>query len=135
MIAFRDVPVGASGGIRRPLLDVYLDSEHRIPQTCLVDTGAAGVRLSADLGRAAGVALPDRPNRQDVVVGAVRSQVYGVEASLALLLDEGAVTWIAEVAFCEPWPHPFGLLGLRGFFDVFDVVIRGRDEVFSVSRR
>lgn len=135
MIAFRDVPVGAAGSIRRPLLDVFLDAEHRIPQTCLVDTGAAGVRLSADLGRAAGVVLPDRPNRQDLVVGAVRSQVYAVETSLAVRLPEGPATWSAEVAFCDPWPHPFGLLGLRGFFDAFDVVVRGREEVFSIVRR
>lgn len=135
MIAFRDVPVGAAGSIGRPLLDVYLDAEHRIPQTCLVDTGTAGIRLSADLVRAAGVALPAQPNRPDVIVGATRSQVYAAETELTLLLPDGPVGWTAEVACCDPWPHPFGLLGLRGFFDAFDVVIRGRDETFSLTPR
>jgi hypothetical protein len=135
VIPFRDVPVGAAGSIRRPLLDVYLDPAHLIPQTCLVDPGAAGIRLSADLARAAGVALPGQPNRPDVIVGATRSRVYSAETELALLLPDGPVTWTAEVACCDPWPHPFGLLGLRGFFDAFDVVIRGRDEAFSLTPR
>lgn len=135
MIAFRDIPVGAAGSIRRPLLDVYLDARHQIPQTCLVDTGAAGVRLSADLGRAAGVELPAMPTRPNVVVGAARSQVHAVETELTPLLPEGSEAWGAEVAFCEPWPHPFGLLGLRGFLDAFDVVIRGCDETFELTQR
>ena len=31
------------------------------------------------------------------------------------------------VCFCDPWPHPYGLLGLDGFLDRFDVLLQGRD--------
>lgn len=127
--------MGGAGTVRRPLLDVYLDAARLVPQTCLVDTGAAAIRLSAELARAAGVALPPEPNRPDIVVGAVRSQVVASTVELALELGEGTVTWTTEATFCDPWPHPFGLLGLRGFFDAFDVDFRGRDEAFSLTVR
>lgn len=134
MIAFRPTP-GVAGGRRRPLLDVYLDPGLVVPQTCLLDTGAAGVRLSAELARAVGVALPDAPNEPDLVVGAVRSQVFQVERRLTVQLDGTPVAWNASVSFCDPWPHPFGLLGLAGFFDTFDVLIQGRDHRFGLTAR
>ena len=121
--------------MRRPLLDVYLDPERVVPQTCQLDTGAAGVRMSAELARAVGVALPDTPNEPDLIVGAVRSQVFRVRRRLSVELDGVPVAWTAPVSFCDPWPHPFGLLGLAGFFDAFDVLVQGREQEFELTAR
>jgi hypothetical protein len=135
VIAFRSVPAGDGGAIRRPLLDVYLDAGRTIPQTCLLDTGARGVRLSAGLARAAGVRLTDEPNARDLLVGGVRSQVYETQHHLTVELEGRPVTWAARVSCCDPWPHPFGLLGLDGFFDRFDVLLQAREGRFSLTFR
>lgn len=135
MIAFRRIPIGSSGSAYRPLLDVYLDVTPPIPQTCLIDTGAGGIRLSAALGRAAGIALPDDPTGPDVIAGAVRSQVFSLSHRLTLQLDDGVVSWDAIVSFCDPWPHPFGLLGHSGFLDVFDVLMQARYRRFTLTAR
>ncbi|HWT94183.1 MAG TPA: hypothetical protein VN238_14350 [Solirubrobacteraceae bacterium] len=135
MIAFRSVPAGRDAKVALPLLDVYVDRAMTIPQTSLLDTGARGVRLSAEIARAVGVELPAEPNAPDVIVGGVRSQVHLVSHRLSVELDGRPVTWDAEVAFCAPWPHPFGLLGMTGFFDAFDLVLQGRDERFALTPR
>jgi hypothetical protein len=129
VIPFRSV-VGVRDAL--PLLDVYLDADSTVPQTCLLDTGAGGVRLSADLARALDIALPREPNAPDMVAGTVRSQVYMVEHALAFQTGDKAMSWTAVVSFCDPWPHPFGLLGRTGFFDAFDVLLQGRDRRFDV---
>lgn len=134
MTDFRPVP-GLPGSPARPLLDVYLDEAATIPQTCLLDSGAGGVRLSAELARALGVPLSGAPNAPDIVAGAVRSQVYDVRHRLTVEVLGEQIAWTAKVSFCDPWPHPFGLLGLVGFFDVFDVLFQGRDRRFDLVAR
>lgn len=134
MIAFRRAP-GLVGGFEWPLLEVYLDPEALVPQTCLVDSGAAGIRLSAELAAGAGIALPAEPNGPDIIAGATRSQTFHARVSLALALGDELARWTAPVAFCDPWPHPFGLLGQHGFFDAFDVMIKGRDRRFACTVR
>jgi hypothetical protein len=37
------------------------------------------------------------------------------------------------VWFCEPWTAAFGLLGLTGFFDHFEVVIASYEERFELT--
>lgn len=135
MIGFRSVPVGAGDSIDRPLLDVHLGPRPGLPQTCLLDTGAGAIRMSADLARAAGVDLPAVPTGPDLIVGGIRSQRFTVDLQLTVLLPAGPTTWRTEVSFCHPWPHPFGLLGLRGFFDRFDVLLQGAERRFSVTLR
>lgn len=134
MIAFRRAP-GLAGGAEWPLLDVYLDPEALVPQTCIVDSGAAGIRLSADLAAGAGVGLPAEPNGPDAIAGGVRSQTYRARVPLTVALGDDLVRWTAPVAFCRPWPHPFGLLGHEGFFDAFDVLLIGRDRRFACTAR
>lgn len=135
MIAFRTVPASRGASVALPLLDVYVDRAMTVPQTCLLDTGARGIRLSAEIARAVGVALPGEPNAPDVIVGGVRSQVHLTSHPLAIELDGRPVGWDAQVAFCTPWPHPFGLLGMTGFFDAFDLVLQGRDRRFALTPR
>ena len=51
-------------------------------------------------------------------------------AEVSLLVADGddAHAWIAPVWFCEPWTPAFGLLGLTGFFDQFEVTIASYEE-------
>ena len=101
---------------------------------CLLDTGSAGIRMSAELARAAGIPLPDTPSGPDIVVGGGRSQVFETLQTLALRADGHTHRWDAPVSFCDPWPHPFGLLGHLGFFDTFDVIFEGARSRFSIQR-
>jgi hypothetical protein len=116
-----------------PLLDVYVDPDGLVPQTCLIDTGAAGIRLSADLVRAAGTAIDEGRPAPDVVAGGVRSQVRVVALELAVVVDGRTLRWTAEASCCSPWPHPFGLLGHEGFLDRFDVRFDGSQGRFALS--
>lgn len=133
-MAFRALALRGGSSTARPFVDVLL-GPHDVPCTCLVDSGALGVRLPLDLGRAAGLDLPAQPTGEDLVFHGQRSQV--IEASVPLRIpgaDGGVLAWEAEVAFMDPWSAPFGLLGLRGFFDVFDVGFRARPAQLTVSR-
>ena len=75
--------------------------------------------------------------------------VEGLEiAPQACLLDSGATAvrfgaylaeledsyaWTAPVWFCEPWLPAFGLLGLTGFFDHFEVTIASYEEWIELT--
>lgn len=118
----------------RPILDVYFADDLVMPYPCLVDSGALAIRLSAPLARTEGIRLPSEPTSRDVIAGDVRSHSYEMRLPLTIELDGEPVTWIAPVTFCDPWPHPFGLLGQRGFFDAFDVLFQGRRKTFALTR-
>jgi hypothetical protein len=129
VIGFRFSGVGAA---RRPLLDVHLDADRLVPHTCLVDSGALGVRLSAELAHVAGIELPARPSGPDLRIAGVRHQVRSAAVPLSCTVDGRVLRWQAQVTFCDPWPHPFGILGLHGFLDRFDVDLRGAQGAFDV---
>jgi hypothetical protein len=102
------------------------------PQACLLDSGATAVRFGAYLAELCGIELSEAPRRQLAVGGAV------VEARLAdvnLLVgdDEDSYAWTAPVWFCEPWLPAFGLLGLTGFFDHFEVTIASYEEWIELT--
>jgi len=133
LIAYRRTP-GFPNGELRPLVDVHLTDDLTVVHICLADTGANGNRLSAALAGPYGVALPRDPTGPDLISGGVRSQTYEARVPFTIEVDDEPVTWVAPVTFCDPWPHPFGLLGQRGFFDAFDVLFQGRDKTFTLTR-
>lgn len=133
MIAYRSA-TGRPGEALRPLLDVFLHEDLVAPYRCLVDSGAGGIRMAAGLARGLGIELPAEPTGADVIAGAVRSQTYEIDVPLTTEIDVAMVTWMAPVTFCDPWPHPFGLLGQRGFLDAFDVLFEGRRKTFTLTR-
>ena len=55
-----------------------------------------------------------------VALGGFRTEARTVSVRLTV----GDVTWEAPVAFCEPWPLSFHLLGQEGFFRWFRVTVR-----------
>ncbi len=125
---FRQIPVPGQASVRaRPLLDVVVEGLDVAPQACLIDSGATAVRFGAHVADLCGIDLADSPQQQIAVGGTV---VTGSMAETGMRLDDGqeAYEWSAPVWFCDPWMPSFGLLGLSGFFDHFEVTIASYEE-------
>lgn len=130
--SFRELPDPATDRVRaRPIVDVVVEGLDIAPQACLLDSGASAVRFGAHLAEICGVDLSDAPETRLAVGGAV---VSALMADVSLQIQDGAesYTWIAPVWFCDPWAPSFGLLGLTGFFDQFEVTIAAYDEWFAL---
>ena len=126
--AFRAIPDPASGSVRpRPIIDVIVEGLEIAPQACLIDSGATAVRLGAHVAELFGIDLEGAEERQLAVGGQL---VTARMAPVTLRIGDGTdhYTWEAPVWFCEPWTPAFGLLGLTGFFDHFDVTISSYGE-------
>lgn len=78
--------------------------------------------------------LPPGPTGPDVRTAGVRHQVPEADQDLTVILAGREVRWNAPVTFCDPWSHPFGLLGLRGFLDRFDLDLRAARRRFDLRR-
>ncbi|MCP9489879.1 MAG: retropepsin-like domain-containing protein [Solirubrobacteraceae bacterium MAG38_C4-C5] len=105
------------------------------PQACLLDSGATAIRLGSHVAELCGLDLSDAPRRQ-VGVGGALVDARMADVNLRVADDEGTYAWTAPVWFCDPWTPAFGLLGLTGFFDHFEVTIssyRERIELTPIS--
>jgi hypothetical protein len=80
----------------------------------------------------AGLDLSDAPRSTAAVGGAL---VVGrmMEVALEVSDEHSNYQWTAPVWFCEPWRPAFGLLGLTGFFDHFEVTIAAYEEWVTLS--
>lgn len=125
---FREIPDPVSEAVRpRPIIDVVVEGLDLAPQACLLDSGATAVRFGVDVAAVCGVDLAGAPSNQLAVGGAL---VTARMAEVSLLVTDGTDSheWSAPVWFCEPWTPAFGLLGLTGFFDHFEVTIASYEE-------
>lgn len=130
---FREFPDPASDAVRpRPTIDVVVEGLDLAPQACLLDSGATAVRFGDYLADLCGVDLTKAPSRQLAVGGAV---VTARMAEVSLLVTDGTDShqWSAPVWFCDPWRPAFGLLGLTGFFDHFEVTIASYEERIELT--
>lgn len=132
-VPFADIVVGPTGSASRPVVDPVIEGLEEAPQRCLVDTGAQGIRLSAELAEALGIELEGEPNR--IALGGALIDGWEVAVRLALTVNGERVEWEAPVSFCAPWNRAFGLAGLRGFLDCFDVTVRAADEELDLRSR
>lgn len=116
----------------RPIVDVVVEGLELAPQACLLDSGANAVRMGAHVAEVAGIDLNDAPR---MTVGVGGTLVAGRMAEVALAVFDGATRheWVAPVWFCEPWRPGFGLLGLTGFFDQFEVTIAAYEEWLTLT--
>lgn len=131
--AFKDIPDPGGAATRpRPILDVVVEGLELAPQACLLDSGASAVRMGAHVAELIGLDLSDAPSTRIAVGGAL---VEGRLAEVALAVSDGADghRWLAPVWFCEPWRPSFGLLGLTGFFDRFEVTIAAYEERIELT--
>ena len=79
-----------------------------------------------------GIDLSEARQTQLAVGGAV---VAAHMAELDLLVKDNVDShaWTAPVWFCDPWTPAFGLLGLTGFFDHFEVTIASYEERIELT--
>lgn len=133
--AFREVPEPGGARLRpRPVLDVVVEGLELAPQACLLDSGATAIRMGTHVAEITGLDLTDAPATV-LAVGGIR--VTARMQRVALEVDDGSDRhrWDAPVWFCEDWTPAFGLLGLTGLFDHFDVTISAYDERFELHPR
>ena len=125
---FREIPDPLGSTLRpRPIVDVVVEGLELAPQACLLDSGASATRLGGHVAELIGLDLDGAPQTRIAVGGAL---VTGRSADVALEVGDGRShhRWTAPVWFCEPWRPAFGLLGLTGFFDQFEVTIAAYEE-------
>jgi len=130
---FRDVPDPGTSSVRpRPIIDVVVEGLEIAPQACLIDSGATAVRFGTHVAELSGIDLSNAPSTQLAVGGA---RVTARMADVALAISDGADSheWTAPVWFCDPWTPAFGLLGLTGFFDQFEVTIASYEERIELT--
>lgn len=113
-------------------MDVVVDGLDIAPQACLLDSGATAVRFGVEVADVCGVALETAPTSQ-LAVGGARVTARMAEVSLRVADAYEAYAWTAPVWFCEPWTPAFGLLGLTGFFDHFQVTISSYQERIELT--
>jgi hypothetical protein len=131
--SFRHIPGPGGAQIRpRPIVDVAVEGLELAPQACLLDSGANAVRMGAYVAELAGIDLDDAP-RQTVGVGGKLVSARMAEVALEVSDGPGRHQWVAPVWFCEPWRPAFGLLGLTGFFDQFEVTIAAYEEWLTLT--
>lgn len=115
----------------RPVLDVVVEGLELAPQACLLDSGATAIRMGAHVAEITGLDLSQAPEATLAVGG---MHVTARMRHVALEVGDGTTAhrWEAPVWFCDNWTASFGLLGLTGFFDVFEVVIAAYRERFEL---
>ncbi len=131
--SFRELPDPGTDQVRaRPIVDVVVEGLDIAPQACLMDSGATAVRFGAHVADLCGVDLSDAPKTELAVAGAV---VNALMAEVNLLVADGSESheWTAPVWFCDPWVPSFGLLGMTGFFDHFEVTIASYKEWIELT--
>ena len=130
---FREIPDPGSGPIRpRPIVDVVVEGLAIAPQACLLDTGATAIRFGRHVAELCGIDLTGAPETRVAVGGAVVHARMG-EVNLTVAEGQERYTWLAPAWFCKPWRPAFGLLGLTGFFDHFEVTIAAYDEWLELT--
>lgn len=131
--SFRELPDPAQHIVRsRPIVDVVVEGLEIAPQACLLDSGATAVRFGAHVAELCGVDVSEAPT-QEIAVGGARVTGRMAEVSLLVADSDDSYGWSAPVWFCEPWTPAFGLLGLTGFLDHFEVTIASYEEWIELT--
>ncbi len=106
---------------------VVAGSARTVTVLCLVDTGSLHNRFAPWVAELAGVDLTG-VDEELVAVGGITTTSRTVTCELQL--DDFA--WEAPVAFCDPWPFDFQIVGQLGFLRWFRIIIDAADETFEV---
>jgi hypothetical protein len=125
---FRELPDPSGPAVRaRPIVDVIVDGLELAPQACLLDTGATAVRMGRHVAELVGIDVSETAPAR-IAVGGAWVEARLAEVVLEIVTADDRFQWEAPVWFCDPWHPAFGLLGLTGFFDHFEVTIAAYDE-------
>ncbi|HEX5267423.1 MAG TPA: aspartyl protease family protein [Acidimicrobiales bacterium] len=126
IVPYTELPEDA-GDWPRTLLDVTVADLDEAVFPCLVDSGSLNTLLPRWIAEAAALDLAPAEARTLQVAGSVTEA-----ALLPVSLSAAGHTWEAPVAFCDPWPYVWGLLGQLSFFRYFTVTFRATDFEFEV---
>jgi len=131
---FRELPdPGHPEGVRaRPIVDIVVDGLEHAPQAALLDSGATSIRFGVYLAELCGIDLSDAPKAR-LAVGGGLVTARMAEVDLMVADHRDCHRWTAPVWFCDPWTPAFGLLGLTGFFDQFDVTTSSYEERIELT--
>lgn len=125
--AFREIP-DPGGAVRpRPIVDVVVEGLDIAPHGCLLDSGATAVRMGIHVAELCGIDLSAAPTTT-LAVGGALVDARMAEVGLRVADADEAHEWNAPVWFCDRWLPAFGLLGVTGFFDQFEVTIASYEE-------
>jgi hypothetical protein len=126
--AFERLP-GPGPDVARPALEIAVAGPDQIMTALgLLDTGSIHNRFARWVADFVGLDLATtEPER--IAVGGIITEARTVPCSLQL----GQFAWEAPVAFCDPWPFDFQILGQLGFLRWFRIVIDAADETFDVT--
>lgn len=119
-VPYTELPDNVGGP--RPLLDVVIADMDELRFPALIDSGAVNTLLPRWLGEAAGIDLAGADRRSLAVATAATEAAF-----VTTRLTAAGHIWESEVAFCEPWPYSWGLLGHQSFFRYFTVTFRAVD--------
>jgi hypothetical protein len=131
--AFRELPDPGAASVRpRPIVDVVVEGLDIAPHACLIDSRATAVRFGLHVAELSGIELSGADERRIAVGGAlVRARMASVSLRVADAVESHS--WEAPVWFCDPWVPAFGLLGLTGFFDHFEVIVAAYEERLELN--
>jgi hypothetical protein len=131
--SFREIPDAGRATVRaRPIVDLVVEGLEIAPQACLLDTGATAIRLGAHVAELCGIDTTKSLETKLAVGGTLVTTRMAV-VSLQVTSQQDTHQWSAPVWFCEPWIPAFGLLGLTGFFDQFEITIAAYEEWFELT--
>lgn len=126
--AFRDIPDPSGSSTRpHPIIDVVVEGLELAPQACLLDSGATAVRMGSHVAELVGLDLAGALQAK-VAVGGALVTARCAEVVLEVSDANSSHQWAAPVWFCEPWHPAFGLLGLAGFCDQFEITVAAYEE-------
>jgi hypothetical protein len=98
------------------------------PITCLLDTGSLHNRFGIWVAEVLGIDLDGAERGRLAVAGVTTTSLL-----VPLEPELEGFRWSAPVAFCDPWPFGFHLLGQEGFFRYFVVRFRASIPAFEVE--
>lgn len=128
-VEFAQLPMPSGGALACPVVDLTINGVEEAPLRCLINTGAAGVRLPGSTAAALGVDLADVLPKPPHVIGGIQTRLYDADVELACAGFE----WQTIVSFCLPDFAGFGLAGIRGFFDKIHVGVDGYLQVVELE--
>ena len=118
---FLELP-GSGSPLLRPVIPVQVEHLAQAPQLCLVDSGSTANRFGSWLAEATGVDLHGAPTTR-VAVGGLTTTAHHARVDLTV----AGKRYDAQVAFCDPWPFAFHLLGQEGFLRFFRIELCAAD--------
>lgn len=111
----------------RPFVDVVVEGLDIAPKRVFWTAAQQRCGSGLDVADLCGVDLSGAPEKRLAVGGAfVDSRM--AEVRLCVADQRDVHEWLPPVWFCEPGAPAFGLLGLSGFFDQFEVTIAAYEE-------